>query len=52
MRVVIIDAAGTWDINPVFVSSNSKKITGTVDDLVLNVKDGKVELRYFNESRG
>ena len=52
MRVVIIDAAGTWDINPVFVSSNSKKINGAVDDLVLNVKDGKVELRYFNETRG
>lgn len=51
-EVNIIDGGGTFDVNNLTISRNSRKIRGFDEDLIIDTKDDSVSLVYYNSSRG
>lgn len=50
--IEFIDAVGTHDTNNLTVLSNSNNIEGVVQDVVFDVKNSHIVLRYVNASIG
>lgn len=50
-RIIFFDVSKSWYTNPLQLSS-SKKIDGSTNNLVINVKGGAIELLYVDDATG
>jgi len=51
-NIVIADYAGKFDVNNLTIARNGRKIMGLEEDLVLDVKNISLTLKYIDETQG